>query len=95
MSHRLFYLSIQFLWFLEESLIELRLKKQKCYTNVDEIPKLKSLLKKIRELDFNKRQRLQLACKRFQRAYEEGDAEDQLIDLMIAFEALYTQTSRI
>lgn len=57
--------------------------------NFDEIPELKKLLEKIQSLNFSKRKRLHLACKRFQRAYEENDAEDQLIDLMIAFEALF------
>lgn len=55
----------------------------------EEIPDLKKLLKKIQRVDFSKRKGLRLACKRFQRTYEEGDVEDQLIDLMIAFEALF------
>jgi len=55
----------------------------------EEIPDLKKLLKKIQKVDFSERKSLGLACKRFQRAYEESDVEDQLIDLMIAFEALF------
>lgn len=35
--------------------------------------------------------RLDLACKIFQRAYEQVDSKDQLIDLMIAFEALFVR----
>lgn len=54
-----------------------------------EIPDLKKLVKKLQKIDFSKRKSLQLACKRFQRTYEEGNSEDQLIDLMIAFEALF------
>lgn len=54
-----------------------------------EIPTLRKIIRKIQRLDFSKRKSLYLACKRFQRAYEEDDDEDQLIDLMIAFEALF------
>ena len=57
--------------------------------NFEEVPRLKKLAKKIRHMDFSKRRSLDLACRRFQRAYEEKDAEDRLIDLMIAFEALF------
>jgi len=57
--------------------------------NFDEFPALKEILGKIQGIDFAKRKSLHLACKRFQRAYEESDAEDQLIDMMIAFEALF------
>lgn len=57
--------------------------------NYDEIPALKKLVKKIQSVDFEKRKSLHLACKRFQRAYEESNAEDKLIDFMIAFEALF------
>jgi len=55
----------------------------------DEIPALKKKLSQIQSIDFAEKKRLSLACKRFQRAYEEGDYEDQLIDFMIAFEALF------
>lgn len=57
--------------------------------NFDEFPALKEILEKIQGIDFAKRKSLHLACKRFQRAYEESDAEGQLIDMMIAFEALF------
>jgi len=57
--------------------------------NFDGIPALKEMLEKIQSIDFAKRKSLHLACKRFQRAYEESDVEDQLIDMMIAFEALF------
>lgn len=55
----------------------------------EEVPDLRKLIKKIQSIDFSERRSLDLACKRFQRAYEEKDAEDRLIDLMIAFEALF------
>ena len=57
--------------------------------NFKEVPRLRKIIKKIQSTDFSKRKSLDLACRRFQRAYEEKDAEDQLIDLMIAFEALF------
>lgn len=57
--------------------------------DLDKIPGLKRILKKIQRIDFAKRKSLHLACRRFQRAYEERDVENQLIDLMIAFEALF------
>lgn len=55
----------------------------------EEIPDLKNLLEKLERIDFDRERRLGLACKRFGRAYEEDDFEDQLIDLMIALEALF------
>lgn len=57
--------------------------------NLDEIPVLKKLLDKIQAIDFSKRKSLYLACKRFQRTYSESDPEYQIIDFMIAFEALF------
>lgn len=55
----------------------------------DEIPVLRKILENVQGTGFAKRRDLHLACKRFQRAYGETDAEDKLIDLMIAFEALF------
>jgi len=55
----------------------------------DEIPILRRILKKIQAVDFTKRKSFGLACKRFQRGYEEEDLDDRLIDFMIAFEALF------
>ena len=57
--------------------------------NYAEIARLKRLVKKVQRVDFSKRKSLHLACKRFQRAYEEREVEDKLIDFMIAFEALF------
>ena len=60
--------------------------------DVEEIPVLQKLLRKIWNTNFAKQRRLDLACKRFQRGYEEVDPKDQLIDLMIAYEALFVRT---
>lgn len=56
--------------------------------NYDEIPKLNHLLRKLQRADFDDCA-LRLGCSRFQRSYEEDNLQDQLIDLMIAFEALF------
>jgi hypothetical protein len=55
----------------------------------DELEDLKKLIQKVQNIDFVRRKNLKLACGRFQRAYEENDFEDQLIDIMIAFESLF------
>jgi len=60
----------------------------------EEVLGLRKLIRKIQSVDFSERRSLDLACRRFQRAYEEKDAEDQLIDLMIAFEALFLKGER-
>jgi len=60
----------------------------------EEVTKLRKIVRKIQGIDFSKRKSLDLACRRFQRAYEERDAEDKLIDLMIAFEALFLKGER-
>jgi len=57
--------------------------------NFDGITTLKRILEKTQRINFAKRKSLHLACKRFHRAYEESDIDDQLIDFMIAFEALF------
>ena len=57
----------------------------------DEIPDLRKKVSQVQSINFAEKKRLSLACKRFQRAYEEGDYEDQLIDFMIAFEALFVR----
>lgn len=63
--------------------------------NFDEISHLKKLLKKMQAVDFSKRKSLHLACRRFERAYGESDVEDRLIDLMIAFEALFLKGEKV
>ena len=60
----------------------------------EEIPKLGSFVNKFINIDFTKRKSLNLACKRFQRIYQEYNVEDQLIDCMIAFEALFLKGER-
>ena len=59
-----------------------------------EIKELRRILKKLQAVDFTKRRSLGLACRRFQRAYEEEDWEDRLIDFMIALEALFLRGER-
>lgn len=63
--------------------------------NFDEIPALKKILEKIQSIDFAKRKNLHLVFRRFQRAYEERDVENQLIDFMIAFEALFLRGEKV
>jgi len=63
--------------------------------NFDEIAALKKILAEVQGIDFAKRKSLRLACKRFQRTYEEVDDEDKLIDLMIAFEALFLKGEKV
>ena len=57
--------------------------------NFDEVPVLREILGKIRNIDIANQKSLRLACERFQRVYEEEEYDDKLIDLMIAFEALF------
>ncbi len=71
-----------------------RTSYRKYVLNFEEVPLLRKNLKKIQSIDFTKRRSMDLACRRFQRAYEEKDTEDQLIDLMIAFEALFLKGER-
>lgn len=77
-------------WSWEEGR-RLKLGRFKYVLGFDEISSLKTMIEKIQGVDFGSRKTLHLACKRFQRAYEEVDTEDQLIDLMIAFEALFVR----
>jgi hypothetical protein len=57
--------------------------------SLDEVPNLKELIQKVHKAHLAKRKNLDLARRRFERAYEEEDFEDQLIDIMIAFESLF------
>lgn len=68
-----------------------RLGAQQYFLEIKELPQVRKIIRKIASVDFSRRKSLDLACRRFQRAYEEQDEEDQLIDLMIAFEALFLQ----
>lgn len=56
--------------------------------NHEEIPSLRGLLEQVLHTDFVQNRSFRLACKRFQRTYDQSEAEDKLIDIMIAFEAL-------
>jgi hypothetical protein len=62
--------------------------------NYEDIPALSKLLEKVLHIDFLQNRNLHLACKRFQRIYDEIEAEDKLIDLIIAFEALLLKGER-
>jgi hypothetical protein len=55
----------------------------------NEIIQVKVLTEKFSSIDFLKRGRLRIAFDRFERSYYEPFLEDQLIDYMIAFEALF------
>jgi hypothetical protein len=57
--------------------------------NFGEIPSLKEMIERVQAVDFANRRGFHIAVKRFQRAYEETDDEDRLVDYMIAFETLF------
>lgn len=54
-----------------------------------DLVQLKGLTEKTSSIDFSKRGTLRIALDRFERSYHEPYLEDQLIDYMIAFEALF------
>jgi hypothetical protein len=54
-----------------------------------EIPSLREMIKRVQAVNFIDRHSFHIAVKRFQRAYEETDDEDKLVDYMIALEALF------
>lgn len=55
----------------------------------DEIPRLTKLIKKVSQIDFEKRRAFRIALDRFNKSYYDTENEDKLIDYMIAFEALF------
>jgi len=57
----------------------------------DEIKKIGKLVKKIEEINFDKRRSFRIAFSRFNRAYEEYIEDEIIIDFMIAFEALFVK----
>lgn len=57
--------------------------------SVDEIKNLVAILKKVKTVDFDKSSSFRIACTRFGRSYLDRFDEDKLIDLCIAFEALF------
>jgi hypothetical protein len=60
-----------------------------------EIPALREMIERVRAVDLTSRHGLHIAVKRFQRAYEETDDEDRLVDYMIAFEALFLKGEKV
>jgi len=55
----------------------------------DEINNLVAVLEKVQKVDFDKKSSFRIACTRFGRSYLDRFDEDKLIDLCIAFEALF------
>lgn len=70
--------------------------KDKYLLNIDEIDEIKNLLEKIVQINLGKNKPFRVACERFSRSFEERRDDDKIIDLAIAFEALFTDknTSR-
>ena len=62
--------------------------------SLDEIKNLVAILKKVKTVDFDKNSSFRIACTRFGRSYLDRFDEDKLIDLCIAFEALFLQGKR-
>lgn len=56
---------------------------------INEVDKIKKLANRIDRINFGKRNSLRIACERFSRSYEEHREDEQIIDFMIAFEALF------
>jgi hypothetical protein len=54
-----------------------------------ELHQVEELTEQVASFDLSKRKRLRIALDRFERSYYEPYLEDQLIDYMIAFEALF------
>jgi len=60
-----------------------------------EIEELKTILDSLNKIDFNENTSYQIACDRFGRSYFKKYSWDQVIDLCIAFEALYCKGETI
>lgn len=56
---------------------------------LDDIENYKAILKKVKTVDFDKNPSFRIACTRFGRSYLDRFDEDKLVDLCIAFEALF------
>jgi len=56
---------------------------------IDEIKEIKKMARKLDRIDFGERNSLRIACERFSRSYEEYRKDEQIIDFMVAFEALF------
>lgn len=63
--------------------------------SLDEIKNLIAIQKKVKTVDFDKNSSFRIACTRFDRSYLDRFDEDKLIDLCIAFEALFLQGKRV
>lgn len=61
-----------------------------CKLYANEIGEIDVLLNKLR-LDLDKNSSFRVACERFSRSHEERRYHDKIVDLAIAFEALFTQ----
>lgn len=61
---------------------------------LDDVTKVAKILMKLQSVDFEKKLSLRIACDRFNKVYRDIQPEDKLIDLMIAFEALFLTPSR-
>lgn len=62
--------------------------------SLDEIKNLVAILNKVKTVDFDKHFSFRMACTRFGRSYLDRFYEDKLVDLCIAFEALFLQGKR-
>ena len=64
--------------------------------DINQIDEIKKLLEKIIQIELGKNKPFRVACERFSRSFEERRNDDKIIDLAIAFEALFTDedTSR-
>lgn len=65
--------------------------KQSIYQlSISEIEEMDKLVRKINTVDLDNNSPFRVACERFNRFYEERRVDDRIIDLAIAFEALFT-----
>lgn len=60
---------------------------------ISELPELVKLWNNLENVDFNNVYPLEIALKRFNFAHERVDVEDRLIDIMIGFETLFSEST--
>jgi len=58
--------------------------------NISDIEEVNNWVSKINKVNLDKNSTFRVACERFDRFYEERRVDDKIIDLAIAFEALFT-----